>query len=59
MVVREDGGSANDASPTSGLPEPSATQSAPAGGQTTAAAVGLTVSGFAAVWAGFMALPLL
>jgi hypothetical protein len=61
VVIREDGQSANDASPTSGLPEPSAspTQSAPAGGQTTGAAVRLTVRGLAAVWAGIMALPLL
>jgi hypothetical protein len=60
VVVREDGGSANEASPTSGLPDanPSPTQSAPAGGESTAAAVRLTVSGLAVVWAGIMALPL-
>jgi len=61
VVVRENGGSANDASPTSGLPEanPSPTESAPGGGQSTAAASGLRVNGYAMVWAGIMALPLL
>jgi hypothetical protein len=59
VVVREDGGSTNDASPTSGLPSGSPTQPSPTGSATPAAAVGLTVSGFAAVWAGIMALPLL
>jgi hypothetical protein len=59
VVAREDGGSTNEASPTSGLPSGNPTQSSPTGSATPGAAAGLTVSGFAAIWAGFMALPLI
>lgn len=65
VVVRDDGGSANDANPTSGLP-PSQTDAAPSQSSTGAAvAVGgemllgwKSVGEFAVAWAGIMALPL-
>lgn len=63
VVTREDGGSADDANPTSGLP-PSSTAASPS--ETTGAAAmntemgwgGMNVGDFAAVWAAIMALPL-
>ena len=61
VVVREDGGKADDASPTSGLPEggPSPTESAPSGGSTTAAASKVEMGlGMGFAWAGFVALGL-
>ncbi|KAJ4296663.1 hypothetical protein N0V90_006711 [Kalmusia sp. IMI 367209] len=56
VVTREDGGSAEDASPSSGLP-PSATESAPAQSSSPGAANAnvLTVRQFVVVWAGIMA----
>lgn len=61
VIVRNDGGSVNDASPTSGLP-PTSTGSAPAASGTTAGADpafggGVGVRDVAAVVAFFMALP--
>lgn len=65
VVVREDGGNANEANPTSGLP-PSATGAAPSQSSTGAAMSmgdlgwsGASVGDFAALWAGIMALPLM
>ncbi|KAF2869749.1 hypothetical protein BDV95DRAFT_497230 [Massariosphaeria phaeospora] len=62
VVVREDGGSANEAGPSSGLPSPpSSTGAAPSGPSGAAVGKGevVDVARFAAVWAGIMALPLL
>ncbi|KAJ4354520.1 uncharacterized protein N0V89_006257 [Didymosphaeria variabile] len=56
VVTREDGGSAEDASPSSGLP-PSSTGSAPAGTSSPGAASvnKLTAGQFGIVWAGILA----
>ncbi|KAF2120882.1 soluble quino protein glucose/sorbosone dehydrogenase [Lophiotrema nucula] len=57
VVVRTDGGSANEASPSSGLP-PSATGAAPSASSSGSAPREFKVSQFAAVFAGILALPL-
>ena len=56
VVTREDGGSAEDASPSSGLPS-TATGSAPAQSSSPGVANvnAVTVGQFAIVWAGIMA----
>lgn len=58
VVVRKDDERADGSSPTSGLPS-TPTGSAPSNTRTPNAAVGMTVSMFAAVWAGIVAMPLI
>lgn len=59
VVARADGGSANDAGPSSGLPTPpSDTAAAPSPTGAAAQMMPCSISQFAAVLAGLMALPL-
>jgi hypothetical protein len=61
VVTRDNGGSANDANPSSGLPAASSTGAAPSATNSQGSAVGehARVPQFAAVFAGIMALPLM